>query len=65
VTEVDETMGMRRVEIMCGNCGGHLGHVFENERGPGTERHCGASPTSHTPAGSFFRARRCHLLVVN
>jgi peptide methionine sulfoxide reductase MsrB len=42
VTEVDESGGMRRVEIMCGGCGGHLGHVFENEKGAGTERHCGA-----------------------
>ncbi|XRB07870.1 peptide methionine sulfoxide reductase [Pycnococcus provasolii] len=41
IVEVDNTMGMRRVEIMCGNCGGHLGHVFENEGfTPTMERHC-------------------------
>jgi len=27
VTEEDNAYGMRRVEIMCGACGGHLGHV--------------------------------------
>eukprot|EP00168_Porphyra_purpurea_P001473 TRINITY_DN1179_c0_g1_i1.p1 TRINITY_DN1179_c0_g1~~TRINITY_DN1179_c0_g1_i1.p1 ORF type:complete len:301 (-),score=52.52 TRINITY_DN1179_c0_g1_i1:81-866(-) len=40
-TETDVSYGMKRVEIMCNACGGHLGHVFEGERFTATnERHC-------------------------
>jgi methionine-R-sulfoxide reductase len=40
ILQDDNTLGMHRTEVICKNCGSHLGHLFNDDSSPTGQHYC-------------------------